>query len=65
MAIVGVSLEDFLKEGCTCNLGLNNSSCLDSFPKDEFIECRDHFLELSNEEKDMFLISFFYHEQSS
>ena len=59
MAIVGVSIDDFLRDGCGCNLGENKYSCLGSFPKEDFISCRDYFLELSNEEKDMFLLSFF------
>ena len=52
-------MEDFLRDGCGCNLGINKDSCLGSFPKEQFIECRDYFLELSNGEKDMFLLSFF------
>ena len=57
--IVGLSLDDFLANGCNCNLGLNNGSCLESFPREEFIECRDKFLELTNEEKDMLVMSYF------
>ena len=41
MAIVGVSIEDFLANGCDCTLGCDKNSCLETFPRDEFIECRD------------------------
>ena len=59
MAVLGVHIEQFLREGCGCKIGLNQSPCINFFQKDQFTECRDHFLELSNDEKDLFLLSYF------
>ena len=59
MAIVSVSVEDFLRDGCKCNIGTNNTPCLGAFSFEEFVECRDQIAELSNEEKDMLLLGFF------
>ena len=47
MAIVGVSIEDFLANGCSCTFGDDKKSCLENFPRNEFIECREKFLELN------------------
>ena len=53
-----LTVEDFMKKGCECSLGFENSPCSSTFPKDEFSEGRDKFMELSNEEIDMFLLFF-------
>ena len=59
MAVIGVSVEEFFRKGCDCKFGPNNSSSLEVFDRLEFVECKENFLELSNEERDMFLLSFF------
>ena len=59
MAIVSVSIEDFLRTGCGCKMGPNGLSCVSLFSREDFVDCRDSFLELTKEEKDMFLLSFF------
>ena len=59
MAVVNVHVEDFLAKGCGCNLGENKSWCVNVFTREQFTKCRDDFIELSNEEKDMFLLSNF------
>ena len=59
MAIVNVPIEEFLRNGCKCSIGPNNSQCLNAFSREQFIECRDQMTELSNEEKDMLLLGFF------
>ena len=59
IAVVKVPVEDFLAKGCGCNLVENKSWCVNVFTREQFTKCRDDFIELSNEEKDMFLLSYF------
>ena len=59
MAIVSVPIADFLRTGCGCKIGPNGLSCVTLFSREEFEDCRDSFLKLTEEEKDMFVLSFF------
>ena len=52
-------LKIFLRTGCGCKMGPNGLSCVSLFSREDFVDCRDSFLELTKEEKDMFLLSFF------
>jgi len=59
MASVNTPVEEFLRIGCGCQNGPDSGQCIENFEKEEFVDCRDSFIELSKEAKDMFILSFF------
>jgi len=58
MASVNAPVDEFLRIGCGCQNGPNGRQCIENFSKEEFVSCRDSFLELSKDEKDLFILSF-------
>ena len=53
MAVVNISIEEFLAKGCC------KQSCLSKFEVTDIERIRDSFLDLTNEEKDTFILSIF------
>ena len=58
MASVSTSVDEFLRIGCGCKIGPLGGQCIENFSKEEFVSCCDSFLELSKDEKDLFVLSF-------
>ena len=54
MAVVNCSVQEFIDEGCRCKL-----NCIHSFSKEDCGRIRDSFMDLTNEEKDLFLMGIF------
>lgn len=57
-ASTATSTEEFLEKGCDCKLGNGGTQCITNFSREQFEQCRYSFMELSNDEKDLFILSF-------
>ena len=53
------TVTEYLEKGCGCKFGSHGSWCITNFTRAEFEDFKDSFSELSKEEQDMFVLSFF------
>ena len=56
-SIVKIDVDTFLEKGYGCKHGPEGGQCSNRFTKGELISLQDYFLEMTNEEKDLFVKS--------